>query len=500
MANGYNADYAVKLPNFFASPGEALNQAIGIKERQKDRDFEMQQYNQRLQQQNRSGNLEYIDRVTAFDKFKVGQQAIDNYSLGKLQEIQNRALTQYANLDPAEMRYRIQQDLAPLTQWDTMAKTQYSNIEKSLQDLNKTYPNINLSKAYDVAMNQFATDFMQQLPDGTWQNRNYMELQGKDYRQLFETPDVLGQIVEDESPFVKAIQETKLRKVGGKEVVDNKGNVQSYKWTGELSPFAEEIMDEKNRPTDRRIKAETVTLPNGEKVEMLPIEETKQLLANPAAKAAAYSMWNKIKPKGLDENTNDRLFRSFLHDQVKRNDLSYVKPEEVEKTPKPPSINIFNSPQNSPAAQWVNDMYAATASGNEEYIKGVASQLFSGLGKNEFEGDVFYLSSEQTGDRPALQINYKGNVQEKQSKTDKILGKEPKMVLGRDYERIYLDDPNIKTKLAGLYQKVMGTTGKVEDANFYKSQTPIMGQPATNPKTAKQKTLAERMREAANQR
>lgn len=347
MAQGYSGDKAVTLPNFFPSPGEAMTQAIGVNERQKDRDFEVQQYNQRLQQQNRIGNLNYIDDATAFDKFKVGQQAIDNYSLGKLQQIQQKALTQYANLDPAEMRYRIQQDLAPLTQWDTMAKTQYSNIEKSLQDLNKTYPNINLSKAYDLAMNQFAQDFMQKSPDGSWSGKNYMELQGKDYRQLFENPDILGQIVEDESPFVKAIQGVGLRKVGGKEVVDNKGNVQSYKWAGELSPFAEEIIDEKNRPTDRRIKAEIINLPNGQKIEMLPIEETKQLLANPAAKAAAYSMWNKVKPSGLDENTNDRLFRSFLHDQVKRNDLSYIKQEEIEKTPRPPSNNFFfnNGPQ-----------------------------------------------------------------------------------------------------------------------------------------------------------
>lgn len=459
MPNEFYGDYAITLPNIFPPIGEQMRynqerqdkldaEERARKERQAERDYQKQQ-------QNRLYNLGQIDKQTAFDKFKVGQQAIDNYSLKQLDEIRNKALTEYINLDPAEMQYRLNQDLQPLFQWDTMAKTGYENLEKSLTDLNKTYPNVNLSDAYDIAMNKFAQDYMKQTPDG-WKAKNPIEIKETDYQQLFNDPEILGQITDDTSGFGEYIQSIKTEPIGGKEVVDKKGVVHSYKWTGQLSPFTEAITDEGNRPYSKKIKSESIDLGGGKSIDVLPEDLYNTALQDPKARASFYANWNKVKgqremefmqkfKQPITPRTKNILMRQFAKDEVEKYDISNVKPEEIEKTPKPPSISInVGQQQRNQANELIDGIVSSIRSGDETKLKQLTSYFKRGNTPFKLE-EAFFLPG---SNKKKVAIQYY------------IIDDKGKKKLKEKY--FQADDPYLRDKIIAEYQQDMGSTVPVE--------------------------------------
>jgi hypothetical protein len=467
----------VVLPSNMPSYGETLQMGIQNSARQGEQTLRLAEQKQKDAEQRRLGNLRLIGQDTDFDQFKTGEQHIDDYAIGELKKISDKALTDYINLPPEELQYRLQNDLNPLFKWHTAAQGEYAKLNGALTDLNKTYPNIDLGQARQLGNQAFVSNMMQQDQNGNMIRKNTQDLNPVDYNGIFQNPQSLAGMVNDISPLQNYYHGLEKNMVHDSDFVSNKGYSNKYKWSAYVTPATQVSFDASGKPfvEPKNTTLEGVKDENGNPMKILDGKILSTMMQIPTVGISLRSKWEAAKPaieaaymkrtgNRIDPTTEGYLFSHFAYLDAKDNlphDVSFDKSEVVPR----PQVNIYNNANASPAAQWVNDMYSAAASGNEDYVKGVASQLFSGLGKNEFEGDVFYLDAEKSGNgRPAIQIDYKGQIPNKKGE----------MKLGHDYERIYLDDPNIKTKLAGLYQKIMGATGKVEDANFYKSQQPIM--------------------------
>src|SRR6187551_708409 len=209
-AGGYQG---VILPNLFESPGQAMNQQIALQERQRERDsqmaFQENERQQRQQQQNRLWNLNQLNEQTSFDKFKTGQQRLDDYVMGELGKIKQNALSGYINLDPAEMQYRLTQDMQNLSQWDAAAKTGYKNLDATLDDFTKVMgKNVDATKARSILESQFVNDVMQTDENGNIIRKNPQDVKFTNYNDLLQSPEVAGQVVTGISPILEDLQKS----------------------------------------------------------------------------------------------------------------------------------------------------------------------------------------------------------------------------------------------------------------------------------------------------
>lgn len=460
MANGFSGDYAVTLPEVFPSIGEQIRynqqRQDGLDKEQRDADREENRYRQQKQQQNNLYNLRRINEETDIDKFKVGERVVDNVAISELGKIQSEAIAQHANDDPAALEYWINDRMKNVTGWHSAAANEYKKAQGALAEFNKTYPNSNMSDAYDILMNKFSEDVMKPTSNGSFTMKSPMEMRGTDYKAILESPDILGQITNDESGFGDYIQGIKLEPIGGKEVQDKKGNVHSYKWTGQLSPFAEAVTDEQNRPTDKKIKSETVDVGNGNKIDVLPQSEFDIAMGKPTARASFYSMWNKEKMNRVQnfirqnkmpitERVENLLKRQFAKEQIEKFDISNVKPEEIEKTPKPPSFNInVGQQQRNQANELIDGITSAIRTGDENSLKQLTSFFKRGNTPFKLE-EAFFLPG---SNKQKVAIQYY------------IIDDKGKKKLKEKYFRS--DDPYLRDKIIAEYQQDMGSTVPVE--------------------------------------
>jgi len=358
----------VVLPSTMPTYGETLQQGIQNTARQGQEYLQLAQQKQKDDEQRRMQNLRLIGQDTDFDQYKTGEQHIDDYAIGELKKISDKALTEYINLPPEELQYRLMNDLNPLFKWHTAAQGEYAKLNNTLTDLNKTYPNTDFGKARELGNQAFVNSLMQQDQNGSMMRKNPESIQSFDYNGLFQKPEVLGQIVNDTSPFQQAIFGIPKEAVGGKDYKDNKGNVISHKWSG-LKPTGD--MGEYTYAPDGKpigIKLAGTDIPavkdaNGNPMRILSDDMYKMLQSKPAVFASMEKMWQDQKPtveanymrstgQKIDPNTDNILKRAFLYQQANSLIGHDLKIEEEQKTPRP-QISIYNNVD----ASHINDVY-----------------------------------------------------------------------------------------------------------------------------------------------
>lgn len=370
------ASFAFTLPSNFAPLGETMRYQQQRDDRQKAYQIEQDQQNtyreQQEQQKNRMYNLNAVDKATDAKDYQTGEAAFDNYSNAELSRIQEKALTDYINLSPEEMKYRLSKDMQGFINWHSNAKGQIKQINAQLQDFNKTYPNVDAVKAHDRVFTDFARDFMQQDPQtGQWQRKPIEFIKPRDYFSELQKPSVLGEITNDVSPLSKFFQGRKVSNVGEKDYKNNKGKVISYKWSGAETDLSERVKDKDGKVIGMDMKYQPFDLGGGKTLKLIPDEAYDEIVNTPAAKAAASKLWNVEKQrKGLNpsnEVEEELLFKNFLYEKGRTMLPHGFKTEEIEKTPViKVSVNGGGSrssrgSSNGTVAQ-INDAYGRIAS------------------------------------------------------------------------------------------------------------------------------------------
>ncbi len=141
MANGYNTGSAV-LPSLFGAPGDALQQAIQNRDRQKERDFEI---NYRLQKDKEADDwkkLGLIRELTDLDKYQTGEAAADAVGHQKMQELVSKYTSLAGKMSPAELQYNITQDTGKTISGMQGMKDELVQSEASIKKLKQQFPNL----------------------------------------------------------------------------------------------------------------------------------------------------------------------------------------------------------------------------------------------------------------------------------------------------------------------------------------------------------------------
>lgn len=343
-----NIDRATTTPNLFPSPWEVLQSQLNRKDRREERDaalnersMERQQSmlerQERRQDSDRLYNLREIDADTDFSKYQTGEQAFDNYTNNELGKIKSNAISKYINLDPAEMEYRLSQDMRGLMGWHAAGKASIGNIKQTIADLNKTYPNLDLTKAHDYLFNQMSSDFLEQK-EGQIFRKDPMLIKQRDYSSQLQDPAVFGQFINDTTPFGKYWAGVKTSPAGEKEYTNNKGKVQSYKWSGAATPYSELVTDDDKKPSGYQMRADSFDAVKGADGKPMKLIKEEDLESMPLdAKAALFKMWGDEKSRkgigNLPPTQDNLLFRNFAYREANRFLPHGFKTEEIEKIP-----------------------------------------------------------------------------------------------------------------------------------------------------------------------
>lgn len=363
MPNGYNnVDMAYILPDrgvtdaqklSFVQQQRQLNQAN--QERQDLR-------NQRQQQQ----NLNTIGDELNFDKYKTGEQAIDQYAQGELQNIYNEALKSHISDDPATLQAWLQNQIQPLAKWHILTQNTYKGIDDQLTAFNKANSNIDANKVRDLVLNQFQNDVLN--PDGTRKNTDNIKL--SDYNSILQNPDVLSFATNNTAPLSDYYNKMDKQQVHNSDNTDIRGFKNKNKWSAYVTPDTQISYDASGNPY---VEAKNETVmgtkdENGNPMKILATDQFNKMMSIPEVRNSVLKLWNDYKTQNKIPIANSAVdqmaLRHFLYNYSTQNLPHYISQDESQTEPKAPVINNYLGGKNGEAG--INDIYSEVNSKTDE--------------------------------------------------------------------------------------------------------------------------------------
>lgn len=362
----------------YVPAGQVIQQGIAANERQNEKTLQVAQMLKEKADREGMQNLRTINDETNFDQYKTGEQHVDDFATQQLAAIKNKYIGLVRTMPPEQLEYQLQNELQPIFQWHIAAQNQLKQVNGAVTDFNKTYPNADLGKVQQIANSQFANNVMQKDDNGNLQMKPPQQIQNIDYGQQLQQPQVLGQVINDTSPFEKAIYGIPKEPVGGENYTNNRGEVVAHKWSG-LKPtggMGEYTYAPDGKPTGIKLTGTdipAVTDPNtGQPMRIMNDDMYARLQQNPQVAGSMEKMWQDAKGnieanymqktgKPLDPNTDNILKRAYLYQQANGLIGHDLKVEEIQKTPR---ININTG--TSAANTSINDVYGDIKSASQD--------------------------------------------------------------------------------------------------------------------------------------
>jgi len=142
MAEGFNTSPFI-LPQMFQPPGQALEDNLRRQDRQAERQYEIDYRNQRNKEADDWKKLQLIQELTDLDKYQTGEQAADAIGFRKAQEIMQKFTAQAGSMTPAELQYKISQEIGKTTIGMQAMKDELVQSESKIQQYKRMYPSLN---------------------------------------------------------------------------------------------------------------------------------------------------------------------------------------------------------------------------------------------------------------------------------------------------------------------------------------------------------------------
>jgi hypothetical protein len=457
MADGYNnADYAFTLPNYFPAPGQVLQSAIARQDRKAEFDYENQmramQAAQKKAEEDRMRNLGVLSKETEFGtQYATPNLQVNSITQKELQRIKNQGY-QLVGKSQEEFQNWLNSNVSRVAQWNNMAKTDAANIKERQNEINKTFPNIDINKANSLVSKSFLENYTQVNPEtGELEIKETSSVvPNKNYFEQFDNPKNLASIVTDVSPFRDLWKKVPTERAGDKNYTNKKGEVKGFKWSAAVTPFTTVGEDEKGMPTVM-VTAKEVPYknPTTGKIESMKVADDKLMsyvLANPAEKIAAYKAWEdekaKTKADYKDPAVEDTMFRNFIYKQAQENLPHEVVTEEVSKTP---VINVSTGDQaKNIDYNLIKGITSSMKSNDNTSLDNLLGKLYAlGGGKNT------YSDTKVVRDKSGKPLEYLITLKDSE---------------GMDLEPISLNpnDKNLLNKVTGIYQRLTGSSKGVE--------------------------------------
>ena len=462
MADGYNnADYAFTLPNYFPSPGQVLQSAIAMQDRRGEFDYENQvramQAAQKKAEDDKMKNLGILTKETDFGtQYATPDLQVNSITQKELQKIRNQG-EQLVGKSPQEFQSWLNTSLSDLVQWNNMAKTDATNIKEKQKELNSTFPNIDLNKANTLVSKTFLDNYTEtDATTGELKRKNYSSVvPNKNYFEQFDNPKTLAPLVNDTSGFYETIKGIPTQIVGEKNYVNKQGKVQSFKWSGKITPFTEIVENSKGEPI---VSVKGIDIPVGKNPQTGVIETMKgagddlltYVMSNPKSKLSIYKLWEDEKARrnvdySKDPAIEDAMFRNFVYTQTQQLLPHGVVTEEITKAP---VINVSTggggTPSGNEGYNFIQKVSSAIKNNDSASLGGLLGNFYALAG-----GKNTYSDAKVVKDKSGNPLKYLFYLKDSD---------------GSDLDPIEIvpSDKNLLNKLSGIYQRLTGSDKKLE--------------------------------------
>jgi hypothetical protein len=155
MANGNLGSYAVRLPNIFQAPGQALESATQQIERQTEkmadralREQEMAERKAERDEAQMYRKMQTIQDLSDLSKYRTTSDVANAIGDKAVQDLQAKYIKKaQSGANPSDIMAEMGRDISSVAQGMNAFKTESEIIEKRLADINKDLPNLDYGKA-----------------------------------------------------------------------------------------------------------------------------------------------------------------------------------------------------------------------------------------------------------------------------------------------------------------------------------------------------------------
>jgi hypothetical protein len=332
------------LPNMFSPPGQALERGIDRRERREERQYDIDYRNQRNKEAEDWRKLNLIQELTNLDKYQTGEATADALGNEKAAEILQKYTAQAGAMSPAELQFKISQDINKTALGMGGIKDELTQSDKAIADLKQLYPTLNSRKLRE----EHRKEILSRRLKGDTDFQNPLDVQPSSFK--LDDPDFVSYFVEGSKALTDAIRNPKYVRKGLSVAV---GSPSSYtEMKGDLPFFRKLNYDPekdvvkgfykgKQQPS-MDLKSSTINF-KGKKTEIL--DEDAYSILKESDKVADLELRKEARQKFADYDlmTNaekEIAKRSVALDKVKALDQSGFG---FDMATKPPSnrTNIF---------------------------------------------------------------------------------------------------------------------------------------------------------------
>lgn len=214
MANGNLGSYAVKLPNVFQAPGQALQSATEQVQRQGENLAQMQMRQQEMAERKAERDeaqmyrkMQTIQELSDLSKYQTANDVANAVGNRSANEIKNKyiQLAREGKVGLADIMEGVNKEIAATTEGMNALKIEHESFDKAAQELKKQFPNIDTTSLYK----DYRQDVInRRLKDGA-SFANPLEVQQSDLVTNLANPDYLSKYIRGGKSLTEAIQAPK---------------------------------------------------------------------------------------------------------------------------------------------------------------------------------------------------------------------------------------------------------------------------------------------------
>lgn len=365
---GFNTSPFV-LPSSFGTPGAALENALDRKERRDERQYQIDYRAAKDKEAEDWRKLNLIQDLTNLDKYQTGEAAADAVGFQKAHDIFQKYTAQAGNMSPAELQYKISQDIGKTTLGMQSMKDELMKSDAAIKQLKQIYPSL------DVA--GLTKEHRKEIMDRRIQGSDFTNpVTVEPSKFKLDDPDFVSAFVKGSEALTKAIRNPSYVEKG---VTVATGSPSSYtQMKGDLPYYRKLNFDPtkdikegfykgKNQP-GMDIKSSTVMF-KGKPAEVLDEEAFKVLTSDPEAEIGLRTEARKKYPDyDLMNNSEKELARREVAvDKIKTLDQSGFS---FAGATKPPHYSSTTNVYGGTGGENINDIYNEIKAESDQHTGG----------------------------------------------------------------------------------------------------------------------------------
>lgn len=453
MANGNLGSYAVKLPNVFQAPGQALQSATEQVQRQGENLAQMQMRQQEMAERKAERDeaqmyrkMQTIQELSDLSKYQTANDVANAIGNQRANEIKNKyiQLAREGKVELADIMEGVNKEISSTTEGMNALKLEHENFENELKNMKQLIPKLDAPRL----LRDYRKDVINRRIDGT-AFKNPLEVQQSDFAANLLDPDNLSDYLTDISDLEKQIVSPKSVKEMNLAVGSSRDFVP---FEGKIPFFAEAVLPEGYKEGDylpkgfvpsTRVMSETVPeikQITGADFRVVPDEVYKNFADDPIGKTTVIALTKQKFPeyKTFTPVEKYNAQKNALYDYINEKNVSGFTSKE-RKVKAETNVNIPKEEKGLEGLNWVKNFRSALESKDTNSAVAEARKLFAGAGgKYEFKdlkiasdgGLRFVYYDDSTGEDKDVKISP--------------------------------NDPNKYYKIANLYQNITGQDVKME--------------------------------------